>query len=128
MRLEVSIRQYFAARAPRAPAIWFEPNGLPARPVSVTPTMKVTWTSDIDETVTRLLVAECEENLSAFCDEMVDVGRMDAVSANTIKQVEAQLMANRTAMAEWEHEYAVQVSAQWPWAWADAVLAAGDVR
>lgn len=70
----VTIREYFAARAPAKPANWFEPKMIPA------PDLQMLMDVELFEKATH----------------------------------------------KWRIEYKKQAAIQWPWAWADAVLAAGE--
>lgn len=80
----MDLRTYFAARAPKKPAAWFEP--------VVPPCPKEEYDHDH---------AKCE-----YCEAMP---------------------SNWQAISEWRGYREEATAVQWPWAWADAVLAAAEV-
>lgn len=101
----LTVREYFAARAPAEPQAWFVPvmaTKAPAVPQ---------WGSIADEKV-------CEDVRVAL-----DCGT-DPVTPEGAAFIEHQNAQYKAADA-WEQERRKQRLIQWPWAWADAVIAAG---
>ena len=100
----MTIRQYFMAHAPAEPQQWFKPV------VGPRPTMP-----DKYETLNVAQVKEWEA-MQAGCDvddgDVIDFAR--------------SWDAAKLACEAYDAEYVRQKYAQWPAAWADAVLAAGE--
>jgi hypothetical protein len=82
----MTLREYFAAHAPKTPQAWFSP-------VMATPRPEETWDHEHDK---------CD-----YCE---------------------RLPVNWKERNAWSAEREKQRLIQWPWAWADAVLAAGGVE
>lgn len=96
-------REWFAAHAPAEPQPWFTPV-MPPRPAI--PQLDELSPRDrraFDAEVPDLWPDECSPSLRAFCE---------------------RLMQAREAERAWLDAMKRQRYVQWPWAWADAVLAA----
>jgi hypothetical protein len=132
----VEVRRTFALHAPRRIPDWFEPimsapepqpPPNPALPVAVFGddigkqnyifNMLRSWIDDPIYDLDRI-VAPSDPDLAA----LVEAAR-PALRAFQ-EAVEAYRDAHRVWLADWNR----QTVAQWPWAWADLVLAAGDRR
>lgn len=91
----LTIREYFAARAPLEPQFWF----MPTMP---TPCPDNVWRSeDGSKYYPTQYLAEQAEGEDGYLD------------------------ANAEVIRNWQREQRKQLLIQWPWAWADAVLEAG---
>lgn len=102
----MSIREYFAAQAPTDPRVWFTPVMPTKRPV----------TPDRDKIEDEAVRADVRRAWECDTDPETPEG---AAWIEMRNDVVAQQIA-------WDKEQAKQLCIQWPWAWADAVLAAGE--
>lgn len=98
-------REYLAAHAPHEPQEWFEPV-MPERP------KRLDW-RDITDAELRKEVLTC-----------IDAS-IDPTSAEASEWFDKEREADKLVDA-WKAERNKQRFVQWPWAWADAVLAARE--
>ena len=92
----MSLREYFAVRAPVDPAAWFQPI-FRDRPANA-------WEGRSLHANTKLTFISHQEARKACGEDFRN--------------------ANAEAIQEWEQERDKQRLVQWPWAWADAVIKA----
>lgn len=102
----ITTREYFAARAPAEPAKWFEPvlQGTPPAP----------W-----KTFKERMHEEREKYQGD--KRYLYANDPDIVAA----RINEECNAHEAELKKWNDERIRQTLIQWPWAWADAVLAAG---
>jgi hypothetical protein len=114
----MTLRDYFATRAPVEPAPWF--TGILSVPVAPKRTaykLRLDWRAKYDK---RGWIDE-DDGFIYTDSGLTEAERAEADEINRIHAAE------NVAYAEWSQARAIAKTAQWPWAWADAVLAArGD--
>lgn len=116
----ISTRAYFAAHAPAVPQDWFTPV-MPARPTCpALPAYEGPWTRELIDRARQWLNDSAGADLIAFMPETITDDQRAAVAA-----FESALTEANAALKAWFVEREKQTCLQWPWAWADAVLAAG---
>lgn len=102
----MTMRQYFAANAPAEPQAWFQPTIPTARP-------EIPKLASIADTRTR-------DDVRVAMEAGVDPETPEA--AEWLEQ-HNQAYRDRDA---WDCDARKERALQWPWAWADAVLARGE--
>lgn len=112
----MSMREYFAAHAPAEPQPWFEPTMLTPRP------MRPKAPSD---RIAKVL----GESLNAGADPTRDWVQPPLSDAewHLLQAYEQNLSNWHGETDKWDRERARERYIQWPWAWADAVLAQRNV-
>lgn len=99
----MTIREYFAARAPVEPQTWFEPKMEWSRPCL--PDWRMQGWTDRQIAEWRSDYPPDDQVVSDFIHHLEDVQHL---------------------IEKWDRQREKQRLLQWPWAWADAVLAAGE--
>jgi hypothetical protein len=125
----LTIREYFAARAPHDIPPWFTPTLAPmpkAPPVGIDLTAYVLSRDEVDMVV--FLVDGWRRDpcfdlaTYAYTDRPDRTAVLDRIRP-ALAQYEAVWNGYREAHVAWHDESQRQRVAQWPWAWADLVLA-----
>lgn len=111
----LSIRDYLAAHAPSEPQPWFTPV-MPERP-------KAPPTPEGHDRQKMIDITDYLDLGEATDDELRHAG-----DPAIVRVFAAEMSAFATAAVAWDREQLRQKYAQWPWAWADAVLAARDLH
>lgn len=136
----LSIRAYFAAHAPAEPQAWFKPK---TAPMPTVPADKPSFPEDFPERAEdrNYIINLAWSWRRDPCYDLADYVIQPADTAS--RQHSNALLAHAhpflvdyekawndfwKAQRDWEIEEAKQRLIQWPWAWADAVLAAGGAQ
>ena len=109
----MSLRDYFAAHAPAEPQAWFEPT-MP--PYPQTPPVP----ADLPEAVRCRIESWCNDP----CYDLVGLfGNANPELLQRVQAFDDAWSAARKEQRAHNLEYARRQLVQWPWAWADAMLA-----
>ena len=134
-RRGMSLRAYFAAHAPAEPQGWFEPEIAPMPTAPATePSFPDEFPFNVDIGARNYIINIANGwrrdpcyDLSTFEPHSKDA-HLDTLVAHVrpfLVDYETAWKAYWAAHNAWDDERAKQRLIQWPWAWADAVLAAG---
>lgn len=117
----LSIREYLASHAPAEPGKWFTP-AMPPRPLfPALPSYGGVWTRAMIDRINQWRTDDAGVDPIDFFSQTDQLSPEQHLAIMDYGQ--SYHDASR-AMYEWDREMAKQRSAQWPWAWADAVLEA----
>jgi len=105
----MTMRDYFAAHAPAEPQTWFHPS-MPAAPESLY--------------LDKKTMDEAERNEYEYFHEFFPHVKFEELKTPLMIEYAPKAVAADTALSEWRVEHEKQRQIQWPYAWADAMLAA----